>query len=118
MKWLIYLLGVAFLLTGCTTNGGALQEPPDLEGLIYDKQEKTILVVEGIEDISISEEEWQGKSAIVFSVTNKTEITLENGEKVEFDALEKGQRVKVWHTGHVLESYPAQAEARKIIVLD
>lgn len=95
-----------------------MQEDPDMQGLIYDKQAKTILVIEGIEDVTLSQEEWQGKPAIVFSVTNKTEITRENGEKVEFDALEKGQQVKVWHTGEVMESYPGQAEARKIVVLE
>lgn len=117
MKWILYLLGVAFLLTGCTTNG-AIGESPDMQGLIYDKQEKTILVIEGIEDVTLSQEEWQGKPAIVFRVTEKTKITAENGEKVEFEALEKGQRVKVWHTGTVMESYPLQAEARKIVVLE
>lgn len=61
---------LAFLLAGCTTNG-SLQESPDIEGLIYDKQEKTMLVVEGIEDITLS-----------------------------------------------MESYPMQAEARKIVVLE
>jgi len=37
---------------------------------------------------------------------------------VSFEALEAGQQVQLWFTGPVMESYPAQARARQIVITD
>ena len=60
-----------------------------------------------------------GKTETVFSVTKDIPLVRETQgayEPVDFDDIEKGDRVSVWITGMVLESYPTQVEATFIVV--
>ena len=57
----------------------------------------------------------------VLTVTAKTSIQMQVGEELEpanFGDLQAGQQIKVWLSGPVRESYPAQADARKIVILE
>ena len=57
---------------------------------------------------------------IVLTVTTDTSIQRQVGQALEsasFGALQVGQDIKVWLTGPVRESYPAQADAKKIVML-
>ena len=93
---------------------------PDIEGLIYSKSSGQILVVAGIDDVDLPYDVVleQGSLVIAFSVTEKTIITGSEGKKITFTELQEGDQVKVWHTGSVRESYPLQADARKIVVIN
>lgn len=91
---------------------------PDIEGLIYSKSDGQILVVEGIDDVNLPYDAVLEKGSLLinFYVTEKTIITGSDGKKITLTELQAGDQVKVWHTGSVRESYPLQADARKIMV--
>lgn len=58
---------------------------------------------------------------VSFKITKKTEIFKQlNGENylITFDELKTGQNVEITSTGPMLMSYPAQAGADKIVVLE
>lgn len=42
----------------------------------------------------------------------------ENRRKVAFAALETTQRVQIWFSGPILESFPMQGTARQVIVTE
>lgn len=52
------------------------------------------------------------------TITNKTILIGSNGKKIHFSDLATGQKVEVSFIGGVDESYPVQAEAGKIVVLE
>ncbi len=111
-----FLMMIILLLgAGCGTSGST-STSPNINGLIYSIHANTILVVEGIDTVDIAEDEWHGKSAYYTRITTKTVIQSENGDKLNVNDLNKGDHVLVWHTGVVLESYPMQVEAVKIVV--
>jgi len=41
----------------------------------------------------------------------------ENHRQVTFEALETKQRVQVWFSGPVLESYPMQGTAQQVVII-
>ncbi len=114
--WLIFPL--LLLLNGCGTgNEQGQMEDPIVTGLIYSLAENSMLVIEGIETIDISEEDWQGNDAISFSISGSAEIIGKGDESLTFEDLREGDEVDVWHTGPVRESYPMQADAVKVEVI-
>jgi len=56
--------------------------------------------------------------AISFRIDDQTELLSKSGEVVTLDKMTIGAQVEAWHTGIVAESYPAQATAVKIALLD
>jgi hypothetical protein len=72
--------------------------------VIDTKQAKRILILEpGNEEPSY----W-------FSFNEKSEMFNETGESIHFKDLKVGQKVKLWNTGMVAESFPAQASVRRM----
>ncbi|MNO33019.1 hypothetical protein D3C76_230250 [compost metagenome] len=49
-----------------------------------------------------------------FSFNEKSEMFNETGEAIHFKDLKVGQQVKLWNTGMVAESFPAQASVRRM----
>ncbi len=94
---------------------------PDIRGKIYSVSEDKILVAEGLEgDVDDYEgqiDRLQG-NAIWFTVPGVVEIEGKKGETLSFNDRELGDMVEVWSTGVVLESYPAQATASFIRVVE
>jgi hypothetical protein len=125
LRWLFCLTIIALFLTGCNekedvNNDGSVTGAPHMTGLIYtinDESKKSILVVEGTDSTILPDEEWHGKPAINFYITDETRIIGEDGKDITVDDLKKGFKVEVWHTGTVEESYPAQATASNIKVI-
>lgn len=111
MWTLVFLL---FLIVGCGKTGST---SPHINGLIYSIHEKSILVVEDIESADIPEVEWQGKPAYSVKITSNTVIQDESDHKLEHVDLIQGDHIQVWHTGTILESYPMQVTAEKIIII-
>jgi hypothetical protein len=59
------------------------------------------------------------KSSNKYVVTIKTDTFIlgQNYETFDFKELEPGQKVKIWFSGPVRESYPAQVDAAKVMVV-
>lgn len=59
-------------------------------------------------------------SKIYFAFAEATEIFVQDGDQLRaanVADLQVGQRVQVWASGPMLESYPAQGGAAKIVVM-
>lgn len=114
--WLMFLIitSASFLLVGCGSKSA--NQPPHIEGLIYSIEDHSILVIEDIDSVDISVEEWQGKPAYSVRITDKTKIYNESGKLINVEDLHVGDIAQVWIDGEILESYPAQVRAAKIQV--
>jgi hypothetical protein len=104
------------LLAGlaCAPNGGTLpNNAPYMTGTITSigrvAEGWSVRVEERPQDVS-------GSSKGVFRIRAQTEVLRADGTKVRADDLREGQRVRVWVTGPVAESYPVQAPARVIVI--
>lgn len=113
------LLLIAAISTACA--GGIADDPaqrtapdepidgPDLRGTITARAGETIRVEEIPGQIS-------GSAKAVVGLTPLTWIETARGDRLSMDALVVGQRVAVWFTGPVAESYPVQGEGLRIVV--
>jgi hypothetical protein len=110
------LAALAAVVSGCTPT---VAGPPDITGMIYSIEAESFLVVEGIDSADIPYEEWfeDGRNAIVFTVTGDT-VLQKGKEVISFEQLDAGQTVEVWSTGVLLDSYPQQGTAKKVVVLE
>lgn len=55
---------------------------------------------------------------IVFSADSDVEVISAKGEKLSFADLEIGMKIEPWFDGTVRESFPAQADVKKIVALN
>ncbi|HEY93705.1 MAG TPA: DUF3221 domain-containing protein [Dehalococcoidia bacterium] len=107
---IIVLAALIFLLGGCS-NEESVKEP-DLIGRIDDVMENQVLV---------SSPENNTSDKFVVTVTDQTVITNQiDGEKLkaQFDSFITGQKVEIWFSGPVMESYPARVSAEKIVIIE
>lgn len=101
MRLLIALIVIVTALTGCVGNA-----PPDGEGYVLEKTSTGVLIIEQrIMDATWNEimDDYEGEAIVLR--TNKR-------------GLKRGQKVRYWVNGGVNTSYPAQADAKKIQVID
>lgn len=84
---------------------------PSITGVITNLEGGRILVEENPQETSGSE-----KAAV--RTTGQTQIISASGRKVSNADLRTGDRVRVWFLGPVMESYPVQATAARIEILD
>ncbi len=89
-----------------------LSEDYYISGEIYSILENRVLVAE-----DGSGKDLEG-DAIWVTVEDETDILDYEENSVQFEDLRTGMKVEVWTEGVVLESYPAQGTARKIVVLE
>lgn len=54
---------------------------------------------------------------IVFSADSDVEVVSDDGEEMKFSDLEIGMKVEPWFNGPIRESFPAQADVKKLVVL-
>ncbi len=129
LAWLLIglmtlLIGLMTLLLGCGPFGAGESGQVDIRGNITSihradtqSQEKGIMgsiLIEG----AIEEDTQFDKASV--TITEETRIFLQEGQErrpVTFEALQVGQRVEARFTGPVMESYPVQATAREIVIL-
>lgn len=116
------------VVTGATTTSKAILKAienallaasePYITGLIFDVDQR-ILVVAAIDSVDMDYNEWfeKGNRAIWLAVTDAV-IVSKGGEMTTAQALEKGQKVRVWVSTPVMESYPEQGSADKVVILD
>ncbi len=115
-KIICFLLACALFITlgaaGCSSSPGA----PHITGLIVTIEDSRVLVVADLDEVTTNFEDWEGRRAISFTVTDKTEIRL-GGGKGSVEDLAVGRQVEAWADGPIAESYPEQAKAKKIAIL-
>jgi len=108
----LLILIAAVMAAGCSQ---AATEP-DITGVVNAVEGDRILVVEGLERAGVPQEEWFGKRAIFFTLTGDTVIERD-GEPVTPDNF-TGLKVAVWADGAIAESYPEQAKAARVVILE
>ncbi|UCZ53809.1 YobA family protein [Bacillus shivajii] len=116
MKFIFFVFTM-ILFTACSAN--STQDEPFITGVVVQKNESTVLVVEGIEfHGEIDQEEWYSHDAVSFSVSENTEVVHANNSALAYHEVREGDKVEVWQRGGVKESYPLQTDARKIRVIE
>jgi hypothetical protein len=98
----------------CAPNGGPLpNDAPFMAGMITAigriADGWTVRVEERPQDLS-------GSAKGVFRVGERTDVRRAGGGAARAADLREGQRVRVWVSGPVMESYPVQAAARLIVI--
>ncbi len=109
LTWCTLLVALA-----CAPNGGTLpNDAPFMTGTVTAigriAEGWTVRVEERPQDVS-------GSMKGVFRVGERTDVRRAGGDVVRADELREGQRVRIWVTGPVMESYPVQAGARVIVI--
>lgn len=100
------LVGVVLLVFAVITDGPFLDEP-DLTGKVIEVDKETFLL----------KEETTGKKPLCGEIRfGKGAPTEGEGEKAP--AIRPGIQVEVWLEGPVAESYPCQAQAKRIRILE
>lgn len=115
----IALFAVLALLTVALLTGCAAPTPsgdPAIRGTISSVSEDpdgvSGILVEG----PVADGTTLDKAAL--SITDKTRVLSASDEEVDAATLTQGMRVEVWVTGPVRESYPVQADADVVRILN
>jgi hypothetical protein len=115
-KFIVFTAALLILLVtaGCGTNDSAT-----FEGMVFAVEENRVLVVKGIESADIPYDEWfeKGNEAIFFAVDRKTGLRDSAGKKITLGDIRPGHEVRVTFSGAVAKSYPGQATAAQIRLL-
>ena len=120
-----FFIVVAALIANCDSSDGTptaistpLQTEPDFTGDIIEVHrigETDVLgtiLVEGTDVI-------QSSDKYVFTVKEETLIWEQTAKIIDptsFEMLEAGQQTRIWFSGPVRESYPAQVDAQQIML--
>ena len=106
----IVFISLVLWFSGCS-NVKSVKDP-DLIGWVDDVMPSKILVSSPGNSTS---------DKFVITITAQTVISNQvDGEKheVRFDTLTTNQKVEIWFSGPVMESYPAQVSAEKIVITE
>jgi inhibitor of cysteine peptidase len=106
------LMGMVFALGGCSS---VANEPePNLIGWIDSIQPPQ---GETPGKILVHSPDNTTSDKFLVTVTDKTVIQKQM-KKAGFDSFNIGQKVEIWFSGPVMESYPAQVSAEKIVITE
>lgn len=110
-------LAIVVALAACAApTGGPAGGPPD--GPPYIEGTASAVTPADGGGTVLVEEEGEGNKAVL-TVTADTTVVQEVGggyEPITFDQLAEGQRVAVWVSGPVRESFPVQATADAVVI--
>ncbi len=122
MKLVLTTVALAFALAGCDAIRSAMppkppERPADMSGAVT-----TIDKTPAAGDVlgSMLVEDPNGTDKAQVTVTAKTTVFVKMTDKTgaaTFADLMTGDRVQVWFTGPVAESYPVQGTAEAIVVV-
>lgn len=117
MKQMIwYVLAAAIVTAGVVLFFGKTEEPQAvMTGIITQVTPSATEVYSG----TILVEDREKKSAYdkaSVSITSQTELLSDDGEPLSFGDLSEGQQVKIYYSGPVMESYPVQFAADRVVV--
>ncbi|MFD0618429.1 YobA family protein [Paenibacillus sp. GCM10027629] len=106
MKKIIFFTFLIGLFAGCSHS-----KPPDFQGRIIDIKESRVLVVS---NVSIKELETRTQTQLLNDkAPNAVWINVSSINKYKV-----GQLLEVWYQGGVDTSYPAQAGAKKVEIIE
>ena len=108
-----HLLPLAAVLLACTpSTPRAPLGPPSIEGRVtaVDRAGERI----GSIRVEANPSDSAGSDKAVVRITQGTAIVRADSARADFNALSRGQWVRVWFTGPVRESYPVQADAARV----
>jgi hypothetical protein len=127
----VIALAIAFATTACSDRSGDLvgddlrafdasRTTPDIKGVVTrvnlpSSGRRTILVEEKPGELS-------GSAKALTTVADTIQIVRRSASGSERPAtvadIANGQRVEVWFIGPVAESYPVQATARRVVIVE
>ena len=110
------------LLTSCAFDSAALpKQEPDIRGSITqinpESDDPNIFGTMLVESQQETNTHYDKAAITVTTETRISEQTAQDRQPANFEALQVGQRVEVWFTGPVAESFPVQATALEIVIL-
>lgn len=107
--------GIFLVLSGCS--GGADETEPNLVGWIGDIHQSQ---GETTGQILVNSPDNNTSDQFMLTVTEETQIysriNSDEDREADFSEFVVGQQVDVWFSGPVMESYPAQVTADKILI--
>jgi hypothetical protein len=121
---LALLFAVAFQATamsGCRTTTALPERQPDVTGVVTQVSATEGPAAIGTLRVEENPADSSGSAKYVLTVTHETMLVVRPGElseEIGFGDMVVGQRVQAWITGPVRESYPMQATASHVLVLD
>ncbi len=104
------------LAVGCAPSHKALDTEADFTGHVTETGQSAILV-----EATVVTEDGEYIDKYWVSIEDETLILEQSGEELgeaAFEALKVGQQVRIWFSGPVAESYPAQVTAGQIVILE
>jgi hypothetical protein len=117
----LLVASAALAAGGCRTTTALPERPPDVTGEVT--QVSAVQGPDAIGSLRVEENpaDSSGSAKYVLTVTPATVLVVRPGgvaEEVGFGEMVVGQRVQAWITGPVRESYPMQATASHVLVLE
>jgi beta-N-acetylhexosaminidase len=120
---ILLLLAAAALFSAFSCQAGPPElEQPHIRGTVKGLSDSTgnphiagFLLIEGV-----PEQDTKYDRALV-TITGSTRIYQQSGErllKAKYHQIRYGSVIEVWFTGPVAESYPVQAEAGFVVILE
>ncbi|MFC1958249.1 protease inhibitor I42 family protein [Chloroflexota bacterium] len=106
------LMGAVLVFGGCSAGG--TNEVPDLVGWIDSIQQPQ---GQTPGQILVNSPDNSTSDKFLVTVTDKTAIHRQM-QNAAFDSFNVGQKVEIWFSGPVMESYPAQVSAEKIVIAE
>ncbi len=113
------LVGLVVVTVDCTSAPEALETTADFTGFITEihpiEKKDTLgqILVESHADKLVDK--------YMVTIKDATLIFEQEGEErrqVAFDMLETTQRVQVWFTGPIMESFPMQGTAQQVVIIE
>lgn len=113
------VIGVAMLLEGCTRSPRPIASDPDFRGRVTEIEPGGTtdpvgrILVESLADEPVDKH--------FVTVQEDTRVFMVEGQRyrlVSFYGLTVGDEVQLWYTGPILESFPAQATAKQVVILE
>jgi hypothetical protein len=111
---------MASLLAACGQGGGSADPNGEAtaikvidKGRLIQKEAGSWLITAYVE-----KEENAYIDAYWFTLNEQTVLENSRGESVSPDTIPVGAQLEAWHSGEVRESYPAQTDAAKIVLLE
>ncbi|TMV49498.1 DUF3221 domain-containing protein [Paenibacillus mesophilus] len=117
----IVLLGSLLMVQGCGDGGGnGKDQGVSIRGAViavgdYQEGEGRLILVEGTKK---SDTQYDKASVRVPKGAKMYAMADGKKKKASVSDLKSGQRVEIVFTGPVQESYPVQAEAKEVVILD
>jgi hypothetical protein len=116
LGYLGLLAGLITLAVGCAPSRKVLDTEADFTGHVTEIGQSAILVEARVvtEDGEYIDKYW-------VTIEDETLILEQFGEELSeaaFEVLQVGRQVQIWFSGPIAESYPAQATAGQIVILE